>query len=65
MCQMQLVKVEIMNLVFFKKQKTDLKLVDTDALMNRVGRGVLTDFGSIKSAVGLRDVPGRTNRNIS
>tara|TARA_R100000654_G_scaffold2188_4_gene7996 strand:+ start:2810 stop:4366 length:1557 start_codon:yes stop_codon:yes gene_type:complete len=42
---------------FFQKAKNRFKTFETDARMNRVGRGLLTDFGAIKSAVGLRDVP--------
>ena len=42
---------------FFQKAKNRFKNFETDARMNRVGRGVLSDFGAIKSAVGLRDVP--------
>ena len=42
---------------FFQKAKNRFKTFETDARMNRVGRGVLTTPGAIKSVFGLRDVP--------
>jgi len=42
---------------FFQKAKNKFKTFETNARMNRVGRGVLTTPGAIKSVFGLRDVP--------
>ena len=42
---------------FFQKAKNRFKTFETDSRMNRIGRGVLTTPGAIKSVFGLRDVP--------
>ena len=42
---------------FFQKAKDRFKTFETDSRMNRIGRGVLTTPGAIKSVFGLRDVP--------
>ena len=41
----------------FQKAKEKFKTFETDSRMNRIGRGVLTTPGAIKSVFGLRDVP--------
>ena len=41
----------------FQKAKEKFKTFETDSRMNRIGRGVLTTPGAIKSVFGFRDVP--------